>query len=93
MDSIPPDLTGKLWNAAYAVTGFSVVQTITYLYATANKELRPYIIESRKLVSKMIVGFHLGYVGAIILCQIGIALIDEMQSPWSFYIVHWVVGT
>ncbi len=64
----PAALVGVLFNATYAITGFSIAQALTYLYATEKTKIRNKIAVRKSLVQSSIVIFHALYVTAILWC-------------------------
>ena len=66
------DLSEKLWQTSYAVTGFAILQAIAYLYSLEKPGICKPVHEGLIWSLPLIVAFHAMYIGAIQWCFVRI---------------------
>ena len=83
------NLSEKLWDTASGITGFSVVQLITYLYSLQNPEVRVAVRRHWKMILVLLVCVHIGYLWAIDHCFRDLYAITKKEGSTG----SWIHGT
>lgn len=78
--SMRATIATKLWDLANLITGFSVAQSLGYMYAMNEAHLLPHIQSMRVPIGIVIVVFSGLYVTAIVWCHRAFTKLQDSKS-------------